>query len=878
MVVFEVTDDFKAYKIKDLKIYASKEYLAEDKKKYRQVFCNQEVQFIYVELSFINKLFDIQEWEFKGYLKAYDIDNNVYCCDILVQRIIKKHEHIVYIREGWGVDAPGAYWKPGRYRWEVWIEERQVLFKPFFIIETLPYLNDSNPYFDILSLNLYPADINDQPLLEDIDYCSVFDAEKTTFIWAELQLNIKYHPDSFSPWPLEIFFNFYTETGELKGSIQELIMVESGMQTIRNSSGLGAEDWSFWQKGNYKMEFVFMNKLLAVVPFVVGDSFQPSKGNVQYFSPHFNPLNLQNESTTAELAKRAFLQLDKMVGLKPIKQSLFEYITYLKFLQIRREKGLEKENRLNLHTVFYGNPGTGKTTVAKLLGLIYKSMGLLSKGHVYEVDRADLIGEYIGQTAPKVKEAIKKAEGGILFIDEAYSLARMNDDSKDFGREAIEILIRKMTDPNEHFALIVAGYPDEMQYFLDFNPGFKSRFAYSFHFPDYTPQELLEIAYYAAEENGVIIDENARENLLLYLTEAYRNRNRNFGNARFVNTLIEKAKKNLALRVMQSTTSPETLSEKELSVLLEEDFTKIYAQNQTPPISLPLDEKALNHLLEQIHNLVGLATVKREVVELVDLVKYNRTRQPDEPLQLTLHLVFTGNPGTGKTTMARYIAQCFKALGILERGHLVETDRHNFVAGYLGQTAEKTYKLIESARGGVLFIDEAYALVQDGNDIYGKEALATLLKRMEDLRHELIVIMAGYSGNMERFINLNPGLKSRFNRFITFEDYTPSELLEIAYSYLKQKKFTLAQGAQDSLLSYLEKQVKNQEKNFGNARLVRNLIEETIKQNQLRIMRLLASPDQLSLIENQITVEDLTNAIQRINLTSEVRKIGFLQS
>jgi Cdc6-like AAA superfamily ATPase len=228
--------------------------------------------------------------------------------------------------------------------------------------------------------------------------------------------------------------------------------------------------------------------------------------------------------------------------------------------------------------------------------------------------------------------------------------------------------------------------------------------------------------------------------------------------------------------------------------------------------------------------------------------------------------------------MARYIAQCFKALGILERGHLVETDRHNFVAGYLGQTAEKTYKLIESARGGVLFIDEAYALVQDSNDIYGKEALATLLKRMEDLRHELIVIMAGYSGNMERFINLNPGLKSRFNRFITFEDYTASELLEIAHYYLKEKKFILTPDAQHFLLNYLEEQVKNKEKTFGNARIARHIIEEAIKQNQLRMVQLLAleTAEQVAFVENQITTEDLNNSIQRINLTNNARKIGFL--
>lgn len=177
-----------------------------------------------------------------------------------------------------------------------------------------------------------------------------------------------------------------------------------------------------------------------------------------------------------------------------MKKEVKNHIDYLNFLKLRQERGFQDSERINLHSVFTGNPGTGKTTVVKLLGQIYKSMGLLSKGHVKEVDRSQLIGEYIGQTAPKVKKAIEEAKGGILFIDEAYSLAREADDSKDFGKEAIEVLIKEMSDGSKDLAIMVAGYPHEMEVFLKSNPGMRSRFANYFHFEDYLPDELHSIA------------------------------------------------------------------------------------------------------------------------------------------------------------------------------------------------------------------------------------------------------------------------------------------------------------------------------------------------------------------------------------------------
>jgi SpoVK/Ycf46/Vps4 family AAA+-type ATPase len=216
------------------------------------------------------------------------------------------------------------------------------------------------------------------------------------------------------------------------------------------------------------------------------------------------------------------LKLDDLIGLTSIKSKIHEYLQYLEFQKLREEKGIAETEKISLHAVFTGNPGTGKTTVARLLSRIYAKMGLLSKGHLVEVDRADLVAEYIGQTAPKTKEVINRARGGVLFIDEAYSLARKADDSKDFGREVIEILMKEMSDGKGDLAVIVAGYPEEMDTFLDSNPGLKSRFNMYYDFPDYLPQELDQIAQYAAKERHLSESDEAKKYLYEKLVEAYR--------------------------------------------------------------------------------------------------------------------------------------------------------------------------------------------------------------------------------------------------------------------------------------------------------------------------------------------------------------------
>lgn len=261
---------------------------------------------------------------------------------------------------------------------------------------------------------------------------------------------------------------------------------------------------------------------------------------------------------------------------------------------------------------------------------------------------------------------------------------------------------------------------------------------------------------------------------------------------------------------------------------------------------------------EELNSLIGLTQVKDEVTRLTNFIKIQLVRQSKglKSSPISYHCVFTGNPGTGKTTVARIIAGIYKDLGILKKGQLIETDRSGLVAEYVGQTAVKTNKIIDSALDGVLFVDEAYTLVSGSGNDFGGEAIATLLKRMEDNRDRLVVILAGYGVEMKNFIDSNPGLQSRFSRYINFADYNTEELYQIYCSYLKKNDYNISDEATNVIKETIDKAVINKDKNFGNARFIRNLFEKTLENQATR----LASTGELT-EENLtlITIDDVIN-------------------
>ena len=289
------------------------------------------------------------------------------------------------------------------------------------------------------------------------------------------------------------------------------------------------------------------------------------------------------------------------------------------------------------------------------------------------------------------------------------------------------------------------------------------------------------------------------------------------------------------------------LMEKKVTEKAEKPAEKPAAQAEKPEQKeeIPPKEK-IEDLLAELDSYVGMDAIKTEVRSLINMVQvYKLRRENDLPTtDMSLHMVFSGNPGTGKTTVARIMARIYHSLDILSKGQLVEVDRSGLVAGYVGQTALKTQKVIEKAMGGVLFIDEAYALNGKSENDFGQEAIDTILKAMEDHRDDLVVIVAGYTELMDRFIHSNPGLESRFNRFLMFEDYTPEQLVAIFKMQCKKGCYVLAEGTEQLVRDFISEE--SADDSFGNARGVRNLFEHILVAQNNRLAKM-----------EQVTREDL---------------------
>ena len=276
-------------------------------------------------------------------------------------------------------------------------------------------------------------------------------------------------------------------------------------------------------------------------------------------------------------------------------------------------------------------------------------------------------------------------------------------------------------------------------------------------------------------------------------------------------------------------------------------------------ISVEEKSELLQNSLKELNNLVGLDNVKKDVNDLINLLRVQELRKERglNAVEISKHLVFSGNPGTGKTTVARILGKLYCGMGLLSKGHLIEVDRSGLVAGYVGQTALKTQGVIEDALGGILFIDEAYSLAIDGIDNdYGKEAIECILKAMEDNRDDFVVIVAGYSDLMEKFIESNPGLKSRFNKYIEFNDYKSDELHQIFHRFLDRNLYIISDEADYELKLFFQQMYINRRKNFGNARDVRNIFEKIVSCQANRIVNI-DNPSNEDIMK--IVLEDVLN-------------------
>jgi SpoVK/Ycf46/Vps4 family AAA+-type ATPase len=580
--------------------------------------------------------------------------------------------------------------------------------------------------------------------------------------------------------------------------------------------------------------------------------------------------DIPQENIKRKTPEEILQALDSLIGMDKLKVEIKKLSETIKVQKQLESTGI-KGSKVSIHIVFTGNPGTGKTTVARKLGELFKAIGYLPTEKVIEVDRSKLVGQYVGSTAPLVQGACDQARGGILFIDEAYTLAGTEEGLKDsYGQEAIDTLLKRMEDDRGNFVVIAAGYKNEMDRFINSNPGLKSRFTNFFHLEDYKPAELLEIFKIIAKSSGRNLEEGAIKKLEIVMKETFEKRDKTFANGRTVRNLFENTLKEQASRLSKLT--PEKLTQDELLLIKAEDIPY-----ETEKVESNED------ILKELNELVGMQNIKDKLKQLMDFVKIQKRKEKatGRKTEIVPHFVFTGNPGTGKTTIARILGRLFKNIGILPSTKLVEKSGKDLVGQYVGQTPKKVNEIIDSAFGGVLFIDEAYMLTPEGQttDSFSKEAIDTLMKRMEDDRGKFIVIAAGYKKDMERFINSNPGLTSRFSEKFHFEDYKPEELKNIFLITAKSKGYQLQRETDEILTNICTDMYSNRDNNFGNGRDIRNFFDRSIQRQASRLSKEYLEKDpEDSAVYSLLTPADLQEKAAKIGVATIEETINSLEN
>ncbi|WP_207401044.1 AAA family ATPase [Actinomadura roseirufa] len=507
--------------------------------------------------------------------------------------------------------------------------------------------------------------------------------------------------------------------------------------------------------------------------------------------------------TSAAGREDVWRRLDRLAGLAVVKEHLAAMRLLVEAENRMRAEGRGTAEPAAHHLVFTGNPGTGKTTVARLVGEMYRELGVLRRGHLVEATAASLVGQYVGETAQKTQAMIDSALDGVLFIDEAHALA---DQADGFGADAIGALLTRMENDRGRLVVIAAGYPDRMREFLDADPGLRRRFpeANVIRFPDYDAETLAGIALARLAEQGLAWTPELEADLRVVVAGLHRTRGPGFGNAGAMRDLADDLKRRWAVRTRAAVDRP-------LEPADVPEPLRVHLRSQVP--DLPV-------LLGELDGMIGLGPVKETVRALVAQVRLKQRRGRGEVV--APHVLFLGPPGTGKTTVARIIGGIFRELGLLAKGHVVETGRADLVGEYIGQTAPRTREKVREALDGVLFIDEAYALARgdDGRD-FGREALDTLTQEMENLRGRISVVAAGYPAEMRAFLAANTGLRSRFTVQVEFPDYTPEELVRILEAMAEAEGYRIPPETRVRAMAWLAAERRANPGDFGNARAVR---------------------------------------------------------
>lgn len=580
------------------------------------------------------------------------------------------------------------------------------------------------------------------------------------------------------------------------------------------------------------------------------EQFEPwclNKNMLQMYDYNFSDDFMLDRNENVE---SSYEKLQKMIGLGIVKEQINNIIATNIVEKERKRRKRNSYKSGTMHMIFGGNPGTAKTTVAKLFAGIAKEKGILKSGALVERGGMDLDGLACNI---KIRDAFVAAKGGVLFIDEAYSM------KSDY---AVSILIQEMENHREDVIVILAGYNERMQSFMEINEGLKSRIPYWIDFPDYSTDELTEIFKMMMTERGFTVTDDAIGEAS-HIFEKVRLTD-NFGNGRYVRNLMERAIEKQSVRLMNTEENISSIRPRELFTIKKEDLNTLEEG---------LKEERINGTAKkELEDMIGLGSAKAVINKAIAGFKLNKLcmEKGISKGRASLHMVFTGNPGTAKTTVARLFAEIMRDEKVLPTGKFIEVGRADLIGSHVGATAPLVKKRFREAQGGVLFIDEAYSLCDAYENGYGDEAINTIVQEMENHRDNVIVVFAGYPKQMQQFLDRNPGLRSRIAYQVEFEDYSVDELCDITKLMLTRKEMTITDSAMEKLKKKYEEVCDSSD--YGNGRFVRKMLEEAEMNLADRILRLNESEITTQLLT---TIEEEDISQQKAKKQCKKQQMGF---
>lgn len=554
-------------------------------------------------------------------------------------------------------------------------------------------------------------------------------------------------------------------------------------------------------------------------------------------------------------------RLQDLIGLSKVKRQIDSMLDSHQVELMRRKYNKNDYESGSLHMIFAGNPGTAKTTVAKLFAGIAKEKGILSSGVFVEIGGMDL-----NIPLPQIiRDKFDEAKGGVLFVDEAYSLDNPT---------CVATFIQEMENHRDEVIVIMAGYNKKMERFLKLNEGLKSRISHWVDFPDYDADELTEIFIYMAKQRNFSLDDDAVNEAKYIFKKA--GCIEDFGNGRYVRNVLDQAIINQSSRLMSEKKDPSSITRSELFTLKKEDINS-HDDKQNADEKADVIERKEGDARKELDEMIGLNSVKDIIHKAVANAKLNKICM-DKGIKrerTSMHMVFTGNPGTAKTTVARLFAQIMKDEKILDLGKFVEAGRADLIGEHVGATAPKVREKFREAHGGVLFIDEAYSLLDNAKNSFGDEAISTIVQEMENQRDKVVVIFAGYPEPMTEFIDRNPGMRSRIAFTVNFEDYSKEDLLGITNLMLSRKHYTATKDAKKKIEAIFDWITDKDD--FGNGRFVRKMIEKA----ELNLAERLMSVSEEEINEKLITTIEADDipSLDELDVKDKGKKklqIGFI--